>query len=83
VLKIISNIIARMSREDIVYMLLLFGAIPFGHLVKICGSPVRKQFLALIAGLIMVISTAGFGGISHSFCTILGTFLIMKAVGPK
>ncbi|CAB4010107.1 Hypothetical predicted protein [Paramuricea clavata] len=72
-----------MSPEDIVYLLLLIAAIPYGHLVKSSGSPARKQFLALIAGLIMIVSTAGFGGIPHSFCTILGTFLILKTVGPK
>jgi hypothetical protein len=72
-----------MSPEDIVYLLLLIAAIPYGHFVKICGSPAKKQFLALIAGLIMIVSTAGFGGIPHSFCTILGTFLILKTVGPK
>ena len=65
------------------YMLLLFGAIPFGHLVKMCGSPGRKKFLAFIAGIVMVIFTAGFNGLPHSFCTILGTFLILKVVGPK
>ena len=72
-----------MSREDIVYLLLLVGAIPYGHLVKISGSPARKQFLALIAGLFMIVSTAGFAGIPHSFCTILGTFLILKILGPR
>ena len=72
-----------MSQEDIVYLLLLFGAIPFGHVVKICGSPARKQFLAFIAGLAMVLATSGVNGLPHSFCTILGTFLILKTVGPK
>ncbi|XP_028395478.1 lysophospholipid acyltransferase 7-like [Dendronephthya gigantea] len=72
-----------MSREDVVYMLLLFGAIPFGHLVKISGSPSRKQFLALFAGLVMIVATSGFRGIVHSFCTILGTFLILKIAGPR
>ena len=72
-----------MSREDVVYMLLLFGAIPFGYLVKISGSPSTKQFLALFAGLVMIVATSGFGGILHSFCTILGTFLILKIAGPR
>ena len=72
-----------MSREDLVYLLLLVASIPYGHLVKISGSPARKQFLALIAGLLMIVSTAGLAGIPHSFCTILGTFLILKILGPR
>ena len=82
--KVISTSITRnMSREDIVYMLLLFGAIPLGHLIKVSGSPARKQFLALIAGLGTVLATSGLGGIPHSFFTILGTYIILKILGAR
>lgn len=64
-------------------MCMLLGAIPFGHVVKVAGSPERKQFLTFIGGLFMAISTTGLNGIAHSFCTILGTYLIIKIVGPR
>ena len=73
----------KMSREDFVYMLVLFAAIPFGHIVKVSGSPARKKLLSFLAGLVVLFTTAGVQASTHSFLTILGTYLIIRMLGPR
>lgn len=72
-----------MSKDDILYLLCLLLSIPLGHLIKISGSAKRKQFLTLIAGLFTIFLTSGIGGLVHSFCTIVGTFCLVKFLGPR
>ena len=70
-----------MTREDIIYLMLLLFCIPFGHVVKSINSPQVKQFLTFAVGLIVALSTAGIEGIWHSAVTILGNFILVKIVG--
>lgn len=72
-----------MSREDFVYMCMLFAAIPFGHIVKVSGSPARKKLMSFLAGLVVLLSTTGVRGIPHSFVTILGTYFIIRTFGRR
>ena len=72
-----------MSATDWLYLAMLLGSIPFGHLVKISGSPARKQFLCTVAGIGLSIALVGVWGILHSFVTILGTYLIVLSLGPR
>ena len=72
-----------MSWEDFVYMCMLFSSIPFGHVVKICGSAAHKKFVTFAAGLFVIYMTIGFAGVPHSFVTILGTYVIIRVLGPR
>ena len=72
-----------MTREDIIYLLLLLFCIPFGHVVKSMNSPQVKQFLTFAVGLTVALLTAGFEGIWHSALTILGNFILVKTVGLR
>ncbi|KAJ7340403.1 Lysophospholipid acyltransferase 7 [Desmophyllum pertusum] len=72
-----------MSTTDILYLSMLLGSIPLGHLVKISGSPARKQFLCTAAGICLGMALVGVWGILHSFVTILGTYLIVVSLGPR
>lgn len=72
-----------MSTTDWLYLSMLLGSIPYGHLVKISGSPARKQFLSTAAGICLGMALVGFWGILHSFVTILGTYLIVISLGPR
>lgn len=72
-----------MSTADILYLSMLLGSIPYGHLVKISGTPARKQLLCTAAGICLSIALVGFWGILHSFVTILGTYLIVISLGQR
>ena len=72
-----------MSTTDILYLSMLLGSIPYGHLVKISGTPARKQLLCTAAGIFLSMALVGFWGILHSFVTILGTYLIVISLGPR
>lgn len=62
---------------------MLVGSIPYGHLVKISGSPARKQFLCMAAGIGLSLLLVGVWGMMHSFVAILGTYLIAISLGPR
>ena len=72
-----------MSTTDLLYLSMLLGSIPFGHLVKLSGSPARKQFLSTSAGICLGMALVGVWGMLHSFVTILGTYLIVILFGPR
>ena len=72
-----------MSTTDLLYLCMLLGSIPFGHLVKLSGSPSRKQFLSTVAGVSLSLALVGVWGILHSFWTILGTYVIVISLGPR
>ena len=72
-----------MSTTDLLYLCMLLGSIPFGHLVKLSGSPSRKQFLSTVAGVCLSLALVGVWGILHSFWTILGTYVIVISLGPR
>lgn len=72
-----------MSTTDWLYLSMLLGSIPYGHLVKISGSPARKQFLCMAAGIGLSLALVGLKGILHSFVTVLGTYLIVLSLGPR
>ena len=72
-----------MSPTDLLYLAMLLGSIPFGHLVKISGTPARKQFLSTAAGICLSMALVGFWGIVHSFVTVIGTYLIVISLGPR
>ena len=71
-----------MSTTDWIYLAMLLGSIPYGHLVKLSGSPARKQFLCMAAGIGLSFALVGVG-IVHSFVAILGTYLIVLSLGPR
>lgn len=72
-----------MSTTDWLYLSMLLGSIPYGHLVKVSGSPARKQFLCMTAGIVLSLALVGVKGILHSFATVLGTYLIVLSLGPR
>lgn len=76
-------VVITMSTTDWLYLAMLVGSIPLGHLVKISGSPARKQFLCMAAGVCLSLALVGVWGILHSFVTILGTYLIVISFGPR
>ena len=71
-----------MSTEDLIYMILLFSSIPFGHLVKLAGNAALRKLLCFSGGIFICFALVGVGTI-HSFLTILGNFLIIKIVGRR
>lgn len=72
-----------MSTTDLLYLAMLLGSIPLGHLVKLSGSPARKQFLCTAAGIGLSLALVGVWGILHSFVTVIGTYLIVISLGPR
>lgn len=72
-----------MSHEDFVYMCMLLAAIPYGHIVKVSGSPARKKLLSFLAGVVVLLMTTGAWGALHSFFTILGTYAIVRMLGSR
>ncbi len=72
-----------MSREDLIYLLLLLGSIVIGHFVKNLKSAFSKQLVSFGAGLFLVMMTAGTEGAWHSALTILGNFILVRLVGPR
>lgn len=73
---------SKMSPTDLIYLLMLVGAIPLGHLVKISGSPARKEFLCMAAGICLSLALVG-RGILHSFVAVAGTYLIVILLGKR
>ena len=73
---------SKMSPTDLIYLSMLVGAIPLGHLVKISGSPARKEFLCMAAGICLSLALVG-RGILHSFVAVAGTYLIVILLGKR
>lgn len=73
---------SKMSPTDLIYLSMLVGAIPLGHLVKISGSPARKEFLCMVAGISLSLALVG-RGILHSFVAVAGTYLIVILLGKR
>lgn len=69
-----------MSTEDILYLLMLLLSIPLGHVVKLSGSPARKQFLCVLFGITLAVILLG-NGIWHSMMAFIGTYIIMVLLG--
>jgi len=73
-----------MSRDDILYLLLLVISIPLGHGIKLLGGQTRlKQLFILVSGLMFVILLTGRGDIIHSLVVILGNYVIIKGLGVR
>ena len=54
---------------------MLILSMPYGYLVKRCGSnAARKKILCLSGGLLIAFTLVGIGGLIHSFIVILFTY---------